>query len=75
MSNRLLINIANAVEWLRDREKDKVFYKGVVKFLEDAARILEPAVENLRGKDIHQTDQVYGKVLHFVQGFNKYIKL
>jgi hypothetical protein len=64
MSNRLLINIANAVEWLSDREKDKVFYKGVVKFLEEAASILEPAVESLRGKDIHQTDQVFVRSLY-----------
>ena len=58
MSNRLLISIANAVEWLTDREKQKEFYKGVVKFLKEAASILEPAVESLRGKDIRQTDQV-----------------
>ena len=63
MSNRLLITIANAVEWLTEREKDKVFYKGVVKFLEEAASLLEPAVERLRGKDIHQTDQVFNKTL------------
>ncbi len=62
MSNRLLINIANAVEWLKDREKDKEFYKGVMKFLKEAAGILEPAVESLRGKDIHQTDKVYLRV-------------
>ena len=61
MSNRLLINIANAIEWLKDREEYKVFYKGVVRFLEEAASILEPAVEGLRGKDIHQTDQVFVK--------------
>ena len=58
MSNRLLINIENAVEWLREREKEKTFYKGVVRFLKEAANILQPAVESLRGKDIHQTDQV-----------------
>ena len=58
MSNRLLISIANAVEWLTDTEKQKEFYKGVVRFLKEAASILEPAVESLRGKDIRQTDQV-----------------
>ncbi|XP_028396556.1 uncharacterized protein LOC114520478 [Dendronephthya gigantea] len=58
MSNRLLINIENAIEWLREEEKEKIFYKGVVRFLEEAASILRPAVESLRGKDIHQTDQI-----------------
>ena len=58
MSNRLLINIANATEWLKDREEYKVFYNGVIRFLDEAASILEPAVEGLRGKDIHQTDKI-----------------
>ena len=64
MSNRLLLNIANAAEWLKDREEEKAFYKGVVRFLKEAASILEPAVESLRGKDIRgQTDQVLIKAL------------
>lgn len=58
MSNRLLINIANAIEWLKSREEQKEFYQDVLNFLEEAANILQPAVEDLRGKDINHSEQV-----------------
>lgn len=58
MSNRLLINITIAVEWLKSGDEMKDFYEDVIIFLEKAINILQPAVEDLRGKDIHQTEKV-----------------
>ena len=62
MANRLLINIANVVEWLKSGEETNGFYANVVNFLEKAIDILQLAIDDLRGKDIHHTNKVHAEV-------------